>query len=346
MSQIAVAFLGSIMLAAAACAGQPPSPVAPAVAVSVPTPTTLAATPITRTIHCYTLSGLDIRDVPFLMALDSLKAQGYTIDAVDVSSSSLAAAALARGDADIASFNNQTAWDAIAKGTPVRTIMGRYVTSPLIGATQAVKTCADLDGKSVALSGTTGVSPALFNEYVKQTCPGSKPQIVVIASAPTRSAALLSGNVDAAQIESQDAVELDRTAPGRFHTLVALAKVFPQVQSGGIHARVDWANQNADVVKDFVRALLFADRKVNDNPQVLYDESVKRLGIDPEVAKQAGEIQFGYNTWDRNGGLTAENIQSTLDFLGKIDPTLNGLHTQDVADLSYLSEVLDEIGRK
>jgi ABC-type nitrate/sulfonate/bicarbonate transport system substrate-binding protein len=278
--------------------------------------------------------------------MDALKAQGYTIEMTELANSTLVAAALARGDTDLASFNNQTAWDAIAKGSNIRTIVGRYVTSPLIVVKQELKTCADLDGKPVALNGTTGLTPLLFNLYLEQNCPGTKPQILTIAAAATRTAALESGAVDAAQAESQDIVELEHTVPGRFRTLVALGQAFPKVQSGGVHVRADWAKQNPGIVKDFVRALLTADRQVNDNHDLLFSQAVSRLGLDPAVAREAGTIQLGYNTWDSNGALTTDNVQYTLDFLAKSDSALAKLKIDDVADLSYLNAVLDDIGRK
>ena len=345
MSKYTALMLFSIALMATACAGQTLVPSVPA-----PSPSALPTASVTapakpKSLRFFTVVGADIRDVPLMMALDTLKAQGYSAEETDLANSTLLAAALARGDADIAAFNNQTAWDAVAKGTNFRTIMARYVTAPFIAAGRAIKTCADLNGKSVALSSSTGVTPSLLDLYFKESCPGSKPQIVVIADAQARAAALASGSVDAAQIEPQNIVELEASAPGLVHTLVALGQVF-QVQSGGIHVRADWAKQNPQMLKDFIRALLLANRAVTENPEVLYAEAVKRLRLDPTIARKTGTMQLSFNTWDANGGLTPENIKYTLDFLAKTDSALVPLKFEDVADLSYLNSVLEEIGRK
>ena len=54
----------------------------------------------------------------------------------------------------------------------------------------------------------------------------------------------------------------------------------------------------------------------------------------------------GNGIWDLNGGLTAGNIQDTIDFLVAIEKLPEGLGVEDVADLSYLEAVLEEMGRQ
>ncbi len=336
----------AIVLATVSCAGPATTPstlnpTVPALSVATVAPTTGPGL-----LRIGSVVGTDIRDVPSMMAFDALRAQGYTVEEEDLATSIVVASALARGDIDIGGLNNQTAWDAIANGANTRVIISRYALSPLIGAKEEIKTCGDLDGKSVALSGTSGYTPTLFDFYLKQNCPGSKPKILVIADAGTRTAALQSGEIDAAQIEPQDIVELARVAPGRFHTLVALEQAFPQLQGSGLYVRQDWAKQNPKLLHDFIRAMLQANRRVNENPPVLFSESVSRLGLDPAVAEKAGTMELEYNAWDVNGGMTPERVRYTLDFFAKIDPAIAGLGVEDVADLSYLSAVLDELGRK
>ena len=50
--------------------------------------------------------------------------------------------------------------------------------------------------------------------------------------------------------------------------------------------------------------------------------------------------------WSPNGGLTEQNVRYTLSMLidGQLVPA--GIKPEDVADLSYLNTVLDEIGRQ
>jgi ABC-type nitrate/sulfonate/bicarbonate transport system substrate-binding protein len=186
----------------------------------------------------------------------------------------------------------------------------------------------------------------LLKLYLKQSCGSAQPQLIVIPESAARTAALLAGELDAAIMPGEESFTLEKQAAGKFHLLVAISKEFQNVQVDGLHLRKDWAEKNPGVVKDFLRALLTAHRQVLASPQLLYAESVKRLGLDADTAQQIGSAHLQLGIWSANGGLTTENVQSTIDFLTSIGSLPPGLKASDVADLSYLSAVLDEIGRQ
>lgn len=298
------------------------------------------------TIHFFDIVNVDVRDVPMLMALDTLAAQGYVIEKQYLATSPLIVDGLMRGDADIGLLNNQTMWTAIAKGAKVRTIAGSVAATFLIVAKSEIKDCRELDGKSLGLPTTTGANPALLDTYLKQNCGGGTPKYVVIPETAARDAAILSGQVETVMLPSEEFLKVNKQAPGKFHILVPLSQSFPAVQVDGLHVRQSWAEQNPQIVKDFLRAMLDANRRVLENPQVLYAESVKRLGIDAAIAKEIGDDYLRLRIWDANGGLTRENAKATLDFLVGIKSIPADLKVDDIADFSYLNAVLDEIGRK
>ena len=95
-----------------------------------------------------------------------------------------------------------------------------------------------------------------------------------------------------------------------------------------------------------MRALLEANRRVAADRPMLYAEAQKRIGLDAAAAKETADMYLDTNAWDPNGGLTAENVKFTLDFLTGIGAVPAGLKVENVADLSYLNAALDEIGRK
>ena len=96
----------------------------------------------------------------------------------------------------------------------------------------------------------------------------------------------------------------------------------------GCTCRREWAAQHGAAIKDFLRAQLLAYRRVTDHPQVLFDESVKRLSIDADTAKAIGGSHLAMHIWDGNGLLTAENVQSTIDFLIKANTLPAGTQTR------------------
>jgi len=291
------------------------------------------------------LINIDVRDVPLLMAADDLESKGYTIEKVYLQSSAITTDLLVRGDVDIAMINNQTVWTAIAKGADLRTIGPFTRTTGVVGAADAIRSCQDLDGKSVGVPSSAGLSPLLFRTYLSRHCPGSQPELVVLPESNARADALLTGRVDAALLPSEELLKLQRQGSVPLHAMYAYASEFPDVQAEGLHVRREWAAQHGPAIKDFLRAQLLAYRRVIDHPQVLFDESVKRLSIDADTATAIGGSHLAMHIWDGNGLLTADNVQSTIDFLIKANALPPGTQTTQVADFSYLNAVLDEIGR-
>ena len=55
---------------------------------------------------------------------------------------------------------------------------------------------------------------------------------------------------------------------------------FPDIQ-----VRQAWAEQNPEMVRDLIRALLKIHRDFAANPEPLYGEAAKRLALDPGLAK-------------------------------------------------------------
>jgi ABC-type nitrate/sulfonate/bicarbonate transport system substrate-binding protein len=305
------------------------------------------ATPTrSATIRFFDISNLDVRDIPMLMALDDLRSQGYHVETTYLASSSLIAEALARGDADLALLNNLTMWSAIAKGVDARTIVEPVAPTTMLVAQSAITHCSRLNGLGVGVASATGLSPARLERYFQLTCPGTVPTYVVISESSGRTAGLLSDNLAAALLPVEELFRLEQDAPGRVHILADMAAIFPGVRQDGVHARAAWARENPQVVQDVLKALLNANRKVMANPTLLTEEAVKRLELDPVTARAIVELHLAQGVWDANGGLTAERVQSTLDFLVEIGSLKSGQTVSDVADLSYLEAVLREVGRR
>jgi ABC-type nitrate/sulfonate/bicarbonate transport system substrate-binding protein len=298
------------------------------------------------TLRYFGLINQDVRAVPLLMAFDALEAQGYSVEKKYLASGALIADALAHGDADLGMVNNQTMWLAISKGANVRTIAQYTASTSVLAAKQEIASAGELGNRRLGTAATRGLSPALLEVYFKQKFPGLTPQTLVIPESAGRAAALLSGEIDASLLPGEELLKLQREAPGKFHALMSFAQEFPEVTIDGLHLNRQWAAQNPELVKDFLRALLNAHRQITAEPQLLFEESVKRLALDPATAKAVGESHLQMKIWDANGGLTVESIQHTLDFLSNIGVLQAGLKVEDVADLSYLKNVLDEMGRR
>lgn len=332
--------LSMIGCCVSACA---PPAIGPADIASTPAP--LANEPAkSTTLRIADPTAPGLPDVPYWMALDTLRQQGYVVETIQYARWDLTTTGLSSGEVGIASSSHQTAAAAIGNGARIHAIVGRSRRTYALVATPEIEACADLEAKNVALASTTGVIGALVEGYIERNCPGTQPQIVVIPPGENRAAALLSGVVDAAQLDDDVALELERQTPGTYRVLCSFADEFPEVDITAFYANDDFASQHPDLIKDFVGAYVEAVRRVQD-PQALREEIARYLP-DDAAALANGEAYLARQAWDVNGGLTPERIESTLAFLTDAELVPPGVQVEDVADLSYLEAVLEEIGRQ
>lgn len=315
-------------------------------APQVPAPPTAVPAKKSGVIRLYDLVNVDVRDVPMLMAIDDLRAQGYTVEVTLLASGALMAEGLNRGEADLALINNQTMWAAIKKGAPARTLLQAVDNTTVLVVKQGTTSCGALDGKAVGLPTLTGLNPSLLNLHLKSACPGTTPKLVAIPESAGRTAALLVGQLDATTVPGEEYLKIEKEAPGKFAIQLVFAQAFPQLRVEGLHARKDWLDKSPQMARDFVRALLEANRKVTANPQLLVDEAVKRLSIDAATAKAIADAHLRMNVWDANGALTRQNVESTIAFLADINTVPKDTAFGEVADLSVLEDVLAAIGRR
>ena len=149
-------------------------------------------------------------DLPTLVAQRSLAAQGYRIESIGYTQAELAAEALARGDADVAFGSMTTYWAAAMKGAPVVTVMEQCRTRHILMARLPIRSCADLQGRTVGVNSLGATGGNLLKAYLAEECPGTQPQVLVMPRPANRSAALVAGGIDAAVVLREDAVRLMR----------------------------------------------------------------------------------------------------------------------------------------
>ncbi|HZQ06121.1 MAG TPA: ABC transporter substrate-binding protein [Anaerolineae bacterium] len=327
-----------VVVLVSACAAPGPTGVATVAPTTAPTLTTKIRLAVTNVKF--------VRYLPVVMAVDMLKQKGYDIEMVTAARFDLLPTMLTQGDAELALVSPQGAWAAVAKGAPLVSLAAVFAPSWAIVTSDKVKECADLAKYPVAFSSTTGVQQAMLFTYAKEHCPGTTPQILVLGDAAGRLAALEAGQIDAASVEVDDALKLNADKPNAFHTLIRASRDFPNVQIALLASTRDWAQKNPQAVKDVIRAHLVAARQLSDHPDMLAAEMMKQLGYDAPTAKAATEAYLAEKIWDLNGGLTPEDIQLTLNLLQGINAVPPEVKASDVADLSYLNAVLDELGRR
>lgn len=287
----------------------------------------------------------DFQDLPSLMALDGLAEDGYTIIPTFFAQPELAVEALASGEADFAFGSSRTYWAGIQQGGRLTTLMEEASNGwSIVGLTEIAE-CADIDGRRLAFHSEGSVAKAMTDAYILQNCPQIAPEILVIPGSENRAAAMLAGQIDVTPLEPADVVQLLAKAPDRFHVVVDFAASLPDLMTSGVYVHLDYAAEHPHAVQDFLTALLDVHRRLAADPEVLLEEATSRLGIDAAMAPAILEAHLRIDSWDVNGGLTREGVAYSLDFYmqnGSLEP---GLTVDDVADLTYLTAVLEMMGR-
>ena len=185
----------------------------------------------------------------------------------------------------------------------------------------------------------------MLNRYIETRCPGTRPSLLVVAGEGTRLAGLLAGELDAAVMDLENLERVDGTRRGEISTLVVFAEEFPGLTTSSLFARRELTQKYPATVKDWLRALLDARRRIQD-PRVLAEEFVARLGMAPAVAQKTAATYLARKFWDVNGRYTSQVVQKNIDFAVAAGSVKPGMKASDVADLTLLTAVLDEIGRK
>jgi NitT/TauT family transport system substrate-binding protein len=280
-----------------------------------------------------------------LAAHDLLAEQGYQVTTTYFAQSEMVVEALSRGDVDIGLGAMRTYWAAIGKGAAVRTIMEQLANEWQIMASPDVRTCADLQGRRVAYGSEGTVATAMSAAYIQRMCPGTQPDVLYIPGSANRAAALLAHEVDATTLELADMIQLDVKAPGRFHVLASFSRDLADLKTTGVQVNQAFARAHPQAVRDYVRALLMVHREHSGDAQFIAQEATRRLEIEPELASQVAAAYFEIDGWDVNGGLTEQAVQYSLDFYAQAGSLPSSLKPGDVCDLSFLNDVLAEIGR-
>jgi NitT/TauT family transport system substrate-binding protein len=280
-----------------------------------------------------------------MTAAETLNSAGYNVTLPVVKDVSLSVDGMTRGEFDFGYGAVNAYMKAIEKGAPIKIISEAIGNEWQFYSAAAINSCADLDGKKLAISSEGGVSTALTKAWMAQECPNAKPTFLVISNSADRQLALLSGQVDASPLQIQDGLALQAKGGDKFHQLADFRKLLPDVTTTVLTVNDDWAKQNPGSVQALLKANLESVRKIIDDPSYMQSQ-VDHLKNDLSATYDPSVVEAYRSQWDANGGITQDGFQKTVDFFtnsGAIDP---GLTVDKALDLSYLNAVLDEIGRR
>lgn len=263
---------------------------------------------------------------------------GHKGQFVEVAESELAVEGVASGEFQVGSSTTSAVMQAMQQGAPLTFLSELLRNQWTLQAKQTFEGCRDLDGARLGLHTPGGVSTALYDAWVEQSCDsGVSPNRLYIAGSPNRFQALLADELDVAMIEIEDGIELPQQ---RFHTVANFSKELQEVKTGLIYANDAFLRQNPQAVVQLLAEIIRVQRKVNDDPS--YFNQLLRKHV-PEVGDQAEAIANAYTEGElfpANGGMTQQQVKATIDFftqVGRLDP---GMKPADIVDRSYLQRGL------
>jgi ABC-type nitrate/sulfonate/bicarbonate transport system substrate-binding protein len=291
----------------------------------------------TRLRTAYT-SAVDIGDLPSLLAGRALEAEGYLVQPTFFAQPELAVEALARGDVDIANGGTRAFWAANAKGADLVLLMEHSENGYQMVATPAVTRCADLDGRTLALSSRGALPTALGDAYLRH-CPDATPRVLAIPHSGDRLSALQHGAVDATVLQRSDLTRLQQQAPGRFHSLDDFTSALPDLDLTCVFVTRHFLQTERRTVIDYLRERIRTNREVLAHPDLLFEEARRwptMAAIDGPVAE--GELRAP--AWSRHGGISPKSVAATFDFFVRDASLPASLTLDQLADFSPLQEAL------
>ena len=290
-------------------------------------------------------SGGDVSmaQLPTLMAIERLNEMGYEIEWVEFEGSDSELAAVAAGELDMSGAGMPQQLAAMDAGLDHKFFLSRYVNEFAFVAASSIQSCEDLAGQPVGLHSRTGTSGTLTQLWVDQNC-GVEPDYIIIEGSENQLIALLQGQIVAASIDLQNTEALLHEAPDDFHVLVSHAEALP-IYGGTFSASSEFLAENEELILDFIRVHLDVWDEIYENPDVLLQRAQEELPqVDPELIPSLVESYLEFQIFPRDGGITQENTELSMEIYGQNEPYQNISEYSDVADRSYLERALEERG--
>jgi ABC-type nitrate/sulfonate/bicarbonate transport system substrate-binding protein len=132
------------------------------------------------------------------------------------------------------------------------------------------------------------------------------------------------------------------------HEFLRFEDELPGLKVTCLVANVDFIREHPQAIHDFLKALLLEHRKVADDAQYLVE--LQDLYVPPETRPNSDVVSDIAESlapfYPVNGGMTTDALTYTIGFFSELGTLSPDLSADDVADLSILSSVLEEIGEE
>lgn len=283
--------------------------------------------------------------LPILMALDTMKKEGYAVQPnVQLNGTDLVIQAVANNQVQLMASGVIQIATAVDKKIPLTVIGTRQNNTWNLVTTRDITSCDQLNGKRVAIFSTGGTSTAYLKIYLAKNCPGAKLDTLVIADSVLRRQALENGQVVAAPLEGADTVQITNGAnASRFHVLVNFAREMPGVGRDVVVANPTFLSEHPSVVRAFLKAQIEAIRSLYRDPKSIGSLNAKYFKYGDQAAA-IGQFFIDAKMWCANGGLRTADMDNQLKAYadaGKVPATIT---TSALVNDASMKAVIQELG--
>ena len=240
-------------------------------------------------------------NTPFIIALNKgfFAEEGMDVELIQVNPR-LAATAVINGDLDLTTTFGTTLRSIIG-GFPIKFVAVAVKKSEhILVVRPEIKEIRDLNGKKLGVATLFGSDQRAAEEMLKGK--GFSPTMmkpIALGESPVRAQALRAGLVDAISITSP--FDLSLKSEG-FRFLAGPQDVQIALPTSGLAVSHRTLQQNPQLVKRAVRALLKAHRFVFENRKEVLPQMIRYLDQTPDVAERSYDLLVG--SLSRNGEIT------------------------------------------
>jgi NitT/TauT family transport system substrate-binding protein len=236
--------------------------------------------------------------------------------------------------------------EAAAQHAPIHAIWsyGTKLDTQCIGA-PGIKSPADLIGKPVGSTGTDGFSITLLQAclepagvHLDQVKPVKMTRAAFVPS-------MVAGKIDAAVFHADDAYVITHQLKGA-SVLESEYQSMPDWWYGGVAMLDSYGKAHHDVVVRFLKAMMMADRWMNDpaNNSALVALATKTTQEDRAAVVYAVSFLRKSGTWPDGAGLDPAAVSYTAGILAKYKDIPYQPSYSQIVDPSYANEAAAQLG--
>lgn len=278
-------------------------------------------------------------------AYKRLEEWGADVETVIITTTSGVQTILA-GRADIASQGSDEVILGAAEGAEVEAIGAPSTAMDyVLVAKEGIDTVADLQGKTIGMSGPAGFDALLarFALEGEGLDPQSDANFTQIGGSPARGAALLTGQVDAATIFLEDWEELDRQTDD-LQLILYMADIVPEFPASAYFAKAEYWDENPEVALALACANLQANAWINEDEERYVDYVTQVVpGATEEAAQAIYTAGQDVNMWptDPDELFSVEGLGGLVDAMVETGDISEPVDPSEIVDMSYLQEAAE-----